>query len=495
MKKYFKLVSLFISLAVVMSVVGCANKNSADADNTIHWYMLKPGDDMSDEALVESAANEILEKEVGLKLDLHMLDSASYDKKMNTMIAAGEEFDLCMTASWTNDFVANVQRGAFVDIKPLLEKYGKDILEKSDPVSIDALTMEGKMFALKSQTPYSGKTGRAYKKDLVEKYNFDYENAKTLEELEPFLKQIKDNEPGITPLLVTAKTGVTLPVNSRYTDDSIVGLNFDEETQQYIIAYERPDLIENYKKVNEFYKKGYIASKALTLTDTVSEAKSAKYAVMPVSGNYTEDASKSSDAYGFECVETYLGDKIVNTGAMFDTLTAVSVTSKKPEKAIKLLNCIWANPELSNLLAYGLENVNYVIDEERSNEIGEKSVIPKSGNEKTWGIPHNWIGPLWDQWDSSWNRKDALLMMQEVNKSAAKSSTLGFLFDSSEFKTELAQISSIVAEAKPVFNTGSMPDFDEYHAEIIKKLKASGIDKVVDAANEQLNNWKANNGK
>ena len=135
---------------------------------------------------------------------------------------------------------------------------------------------------------------------------------------------------------------------------------------------------------------------------------------MNCTGNYDETGKKSSDVYGFPCVETYIGQTVIGTGNLFDAINAISITSKHPEKAVELLNLIWKNRDLSNLLAYGIEGIHYTVNEERSKEIGDKSVTPKTGSEQTWAIWHNWIGPLWEQWDSTWNSKEALEKFQEI---------------------------------------------------------------------------------
>ena len=40
------------------------------------------------------------------------------------------------------------------------------------------------------------------RKDIVEKYNIPVETIKTMDDLEPYLKTIKENEPDITPNFV-----------------------------------------------------------------------------------------------------------------------------------------------------------------------------------------------------------------------------------------------------------------------------------------------------
>lgn len=488
--KMKKVVGVLLACSLVLPLGSCGKKE--DDVPVITWYMQKPIDNMSDQKLVEDAANKIIEKEIGAKLEFHFFDSASYNDKMNVMISAGEEFDICMTNSWTNDFLGNVKKGSFLEITDLLNKYGKDILAKTDSTILENFKINGGIYGVKSQSPISSTRSRVFKKDLVEKYNFDYKNADTLDKLEPYLKTIKENEPEMTPALVTGKSPLSDVVTDRYTDDSIAGMYFDEQSDVYEEILDIPEMIEKYKKYNDFYKKGYIKSNAPTITETMSEAKSGNYAVMNCTGNYDETGKKSSDVYGFPCVETYIGQTVIGTGNLFDAINAISITSKHPEKAVELLNLIWKNRDLSNLLAYGIEGIHYTVNEERSKEIGDKSVTPKTGSEQTWAIWHNWIGPLWEQWDSTWNTKEALEKFQKINKTAKVSKTLGFVFDTDPVKTECAQVKAVMEEITPVLNTGSMPNFDEYIQKCQSKLKASGIEKIKAEANKQFKQWEKN---
>jgi putative aldouronate transport system substrate-binding protein len=485
--------ALLLAAGMVLPfAAGCGTKK-VEGDNIIDWYMPKASDNESGQELVEKEANKIIEEKLGVTLKLHFVDSGSYDKKMNTMIAAGEDFDICYTTSWTNNFLENVRKDAFIPLDDLLEEYGKDIIAKSDETMLNAGKINGKAYAIVSQLPYSSSSSRVIRKDLAEKYNFDYENAVSLDDLEPFLKAVKEGESGVTPILVSATSGLPMKGSGRYTDDQVKGCVFDEEQDKYVISLGVEESQNNWRKIKEFYDKGYISSSAITVQDYVSEAKTGTYAVMRNTGMYTADGSKSSAAYGFPCVETYLGNSVVNTGAIYSAMNAISVSSKQPEKAMQVINLIWSDPDLSNLLAYGIEGINYIVNEERTAEIGEKSVNPKEGNESTYCVWHNMLGPLWDQWDSPWNRREALDQMREQNETAPRAATIGFTFDSTPVKTEIAQISSVLEEVNPVLNTGSMPDFDAFIEESLGKLKASGIDKVLEEANRQYEEWKKTN--
>ena len=244
-KKMLKKVCLLALAAAcaVTPLTGCGKKSAEEP--IIHWYMIKSVDTMEHQEEIESLANEKFEKEIGVKVKFHFLDNAAWEDKMNVMINSGEEFDICFTSSWTNKFIDNVRRDAFVPLdKKMLEKYAPDILKKSDDRVWDAVTIDGKIYAIPSQAPMSSSSAMVFKKDLVEKYNFDYKNVKTLSDLEPYLKLIKENEPGITPMLQTAGGTVSTYIDENYTDEKVKGLDFSEKDQKYVNAMKIPERVE-----------------------------------------------------------------------------------------------------------------------------------------------------------------------------------------------------------------------------------------------------------
>lgn len=480
-KKLSKATAAVLVLSFVLS--GCGGDNRTENITEIHWYMPKVLESVTGQADVEREVNKYIEPSTGYRVRLHLVDSGSYVEKTNVMLSSGEELDIVhMTA---NEYQKNVRRGALTDVTDLMEQYGQDILAKTDPLSIEAATVEGRLYAIPSQNPFVNTKVYVFKKEFVEKYGLDYKSIKNLDDLEPYLQTIKENEPGITPILA-GDIGVVqdTPFNG-YTEVT-PGIWFDNESETFISAFDMPEMITYLKKIKSFYDKGYIAADAVAKGSGIDEIKSGNYAVMMSSGAYSVDGSKSSNAYGFSCVETLIGYEDTTTGAVLAAMNIISSTSKNPEGAMKVLNAIWKDPYLSNTLAYGLEGKDYTVVSEGD----EKSVLPKSGKEQTWCEWHNIIGPLWDQWDSTWNSKESLLTMQENNKHANASKLIGFLMDTEPIKNEVAQINAVYNSAKPIFGTGSMPDFDEYLANVNKKLEDAGIDRVIAEITRQYEEWK-----
>jgi putative aldouronate transport system substrate-binding protein len=467
-----------------------AEENPAKDFVTVSWYMRKPIDTMKDQELVEAEANKIIKEKINANLEFTFIDTASWEDKMKMMSAAGEEYDIVFTTSWTNRLDMNVQRGAFKALDELLDEYGQSIKNGVDPRAWKAATYSGKIMAIPAQAPFSQPKAFVFKKDLVEKYNFDYKSVSSLEDLEPYLETIKKNEPNMVPLLATAKNA---PAGYLNFDEIGIskGIAFNEKTGRIELSLEIPETVSRYKTINEYYKKGYIAKDASTKTDTTAEGKSGKYAVMIDMGGFTEDGSKSTSSYGFPCVEALYGYPMIFTGSMVSAATAISNTSKNPERAMMLLDLVWSDKTLLNTLAYGIEGKNYTVTAGKGTD--SPTVVAASGAEQTWAVWHNWMGPLWDQWDSNWNTTAALEKMRDDNEKAKTSAILGFLFDNEPVKSEIAQISAVYAETELVLNTGVASDFDKYVAETIQKLKDAGIDKVMAEAERQCEAWKAAN--
>ena len=486
--KFKRTLAVVLALGIVLGAAGCEKKEtSSSSGETIHWYISKCSENTSSKDAVMKEANKIIEKELGVTLELHLIDMGSYDEKMRTMLATREEMDICFIRT-ADQYLTGVKNGSFMELTDeLLEKHCPDILAKNNDYVWKLAEVDGKLWGIKGQGPLADNPSMVFKKDLVEKYNFDYKSVKSLADLEPYLETIKQNEPNIYPLLYQTPD----TTSTRFTDSNITGLIYDEEKQEYISELEAEAILTRWQIRHKYYQKGYIPKDANTRSEYLTECKSGNYAVMCNTGYYSEDGSKATAAYGFPCVETSMGVRPIVTKS--GSINCISSTSKNPEKALEVLNLIWKDPYLHNTLAYGVEGIDYTIDEKRSAEIGEKSVIPNSGNMQTWCIWHNWLGPLWQQWDSGWNRRESLDQMRELNETAAISSALGFRFDPENVKTEYAKVSSVRNEYDKIFNTGCMENYEEYLSDARQKMKNAGIDAVIAEANKQFKQWQKNN--
>lgn len=462
----------------------------------VSWYLMASDQYTRDQELVEEAVNEILREKVGCEVKFYFLEGATYKEKMNVMMNAGEEIDIMAGGSYTGiPFATAYRTGSLLDVSDLLEEYGQAILAKSDDRVWTAVTKEDGIYAIPSQMPWASEQVVSFRADLVEKYAIDIDAVKTIEDLEPILETLKTNESGVVPLMTTSDRSVPRVFirNAAVGNYSTVVNNmvaFNYETQQMESVLDQQSAVDVYRVVHDYYQKGYIAKDALSIVDTMLEARDPKYAVTYVTDEFS-DGEKSSALIGVDSVETLLGRDEITTDSMIVVLNYISNTSKQPENAMKVLNEVWSNPELSNLIAYGIEGVHYTVTANAGTD--HPSVEPKTGDEISWTIYHNFIGPLFDQWDSPWNSTEALQGMEERNTSSPASQLLGFTFNQEPVKNQIAELEAVTSEIFPVLMCGAMSDFDAYIEEAAARMEAAGLDDVIAEAQRQYEEWVSSN--
>ena len=157
-------------------------------------------------------ANEILKEKINATLDLVMLDWGTWSERFNTAMNAGEKIDIAFTADWWGylDAVAN---NFFLPLNDpddnLLEKYAAQTVKDLGEGFIVGSQINGVNYGVPTDKEFAVNGGLVWRKDLAEKYGFDMQSVNSIEDLEPMLKVIKENEPDIIPYLVEQGGGST----------------------------------------------------------------------------------------------------------------------------------------------------------------------------------------------------------------------------------------------------------------------------------------------
>jgi putative aldouronate transport system substrate-binding protein len=174
--------------------------------------------------------------------------------------------------------------------------------------------------------------------------------------------------------------------------------------------------------------------------------------------------------------------------------TVISVTSPNPERAMMINDLIWEDRFLSNTIAYGLEGEHYTVVSGNPHDWADDTIVdPVFGDAQTWAVWHPRIGPLWEQWSSTWNTTEALQKMQYDNEHAPTSALVGFIVDPEPMKQEVAQLYAMGQEVIEVLKTGSMTDFDSYLEECRARWRAAGGEAAMAELQRQIDAWRAEN--
>lgn len=466
---------------------GATNANaSAPADTkdfvNLTWYILAPLDPRPNETSVMKYLNDQLKEKLNVNLTFKFIDGATYAQKIKVAAASGESFDIFTDINNMIGFANNVSSGIALPLDDLIGKYGQDIVKKVPEQAWNAVTTQGKKYGIANPSAWVTSFNIAYRKDIADKYNIDYNNIHTWKDLEPTLAMLKEKEPDLIPFLGN--------INIPQTVDSIspmVGYSMTDNKWESTV--DNTDWINAMKLKADWYQKGYLPKKVLPVgTDTIAEFKTGRYAI---SGYHVYDKSfvKPTTDFGTPMVQSLLDEKAVVTGSSIRSVVSyVSKTSKNPERAMMLLNLLYADKKLFNEFCYGVQGQdwNYVSGE------GTDNPTIKTQDQLGWAIWHPWIGSLWDQWPSNWNSQEVLDGLKAAIDKADYSPYAGFVFDATPVKKEMAQIDALQAEANSIYVS---KDIDAKIKDYQDKVKKAGMDKVLAEIDKQVAAWKAANGQ
>ncbi|UKS24479.1 ABC transporter substrate-binding protein [Paenibacillus sp. HWE-109] len=459
---------------------------------TLKWYL--PQGAFPDAKAVFTEMSKITKEKINADLDIEFVDWGNYDQKMQAVLASGENVDLMFTSNWTNDYVSAVNKGAYLDVTDLLKKYGTNILKQVPEKAWEAPKINGKLYGIINTQVLARTPGMLINKTYADKYGFDPSKAKKLEDLTPFLEKVATGEKDKYAFRVKGNDDQLGYIGSalgiEYFADTNPGvLLINDNNTKIVNLFETKEYVNFLKLMHEWYQKGIIRKDAPTITDLEADEKAGKYITRTAVMNPDVPANQA-DRYGNGKPENVLTAQFsapyMSTGSIIGTLTAIPRTSKNPERAMMFYDLMYSDAKLFNLMNYGIENKHY-------KKTGEDLIetIPNSG----YNVASGWeYGNMFNSYRTSPLQPKWFPAGPDMNKAAISSKVLGFSFDPSKVKSELAQCASAISEYKAGLITGAL-DPDTALPKLNDKLKKAGMDKLLAEMQTQIDAWKAANNK
>lgn len=495
MKK--RILAAMLTLSMVVSMTACGNsdaggskdsaKNNGNGDEPYTVTMVLNGSTQPDEERIEQKINEILEPELNANLDIVVLPWASASQQLQLMLSGDEKIDVFYTNA--TNAVQYMNAGQIMDMSELIDKYGTNIKQIYGEDIAKINQMEGFVYGVPNQIERGSIPAIFMRKDLVEKYNIDTTQIKEPKDLESVFETVKAGEPDMTMLYSSSESDAPLTRLFRgdtLSDSNYLGVLMDQTNSTKLENFFATDWFKDTTTMlHDWYQKGYISQDAGTNTEnwrTVCKAGnlfSLFFAYHP--GTPVE--FESSTGYDFEIVPFY-NEPIINSSSYNGVTFSIAQNSENPEKTMEVLDYIYGSSEIMNLLNWGEQDKDYVIEDADNGIINfpEGITSDNAGYNLNlgWELPNQFIAYKWTGSDPQlWEK------MEEFNGSAKSSKAVGFLFDSSNCSSEIAALSNIVKQYSGALYSGS-GDPDELIPELLEALDDAGINEVIQAKQEQL---------
>jgi putative aldouronate transport system substrate-binding protein len=488
MKNTKKLVALVLLLGVFLLGVTAF----AAQPYEIKWYFIGNGQ-QPDVKLIEDAASKYIQKK-GLNAKLKMQCFTwgdAYDNRMRMIIASGERFDICFTSSWANLYKVNVARGAFLDITKLWKKHAPKSRAQLHPSFVSGSAINGRNYAIPANKELAHQWGFWINKKLLNKYKMDVSKVKTLKDIEPFLKIIKKNEPGVIPFQnLFNENAVRVLDFDRIADDYIPAVLYNDSKDMKVLnMLETKEFKKYIKLARKYFVKGYVPADAATVSEFVTDIRAGKVFCKIESLKPFADEERTA-SWGIPCVNVALTKPVVQTRDCTGSMQAISKTSKNPKMALKFLELFNTDKYLNNLINFGIEGKHYVKVSDNVIDYPAKVTSQNSGYKPgtPWMFGNQYLNYFWKgENQKKWKA------FKEFNNSSTAAKSLGFNFDSTPVKNE-------VAACINVWQTGVSPLIcgaadPKTLKDVLRRYKAAGLDKVIAEAQKQLDAWRKKSGK
>jgi len=490
-KRFGLLLASLMSLSLVLSAcggndngesAGSASGSAGGSEETVEliWYTI--GTPQKDVDAVMEKVSEYTKEKINATITMKQIDWGDYTQKMQVNVASGEPMDIIFTSAGGFDYVQNVRKGAFLQIDDLLTQYGQGIVDTIDPGFLEGSKVDGHNYGIPANKELPQQEVWRFNKTLLDKYNLDISNVRSLESLEPLLKTIKENEPNVTPFGMDKNHVPYVPYDYLVTNLPMA-VKLDTTDYKVVNILETEEMKQALATMRKYYQAGYISPEAATVGSTQD---------LTLSGNWLVDRAQTqpladnqwSATYGYPVVSTPASDAIITNTSVQGSIMAISANSEHPEKAMEFLNLLNTDPVLRNMVDSGIEGTHY----EKVGENRMKNLdAAKNYDMPSYSLGNNMLLYLNENDpDNKWDE------FKKFNAEGVASPILGFNFDSTKVATEMASIQNVKEQYWASLMTGTV-DPNEYLPIAIEKFKEAGMDKVLAEAQAQLDAWVAEN--
>jgi putative aldouronate transport system substrate-binding protein len=456
----------------------------------INWYVVGNGQP-KDTPQVEGAVNRIIKEKINATVKFHVIDWGSWGQKVGAMIAASEYMDIIFTADWLG-YTGYIAKNAFLPLNELMDKYAPITKEQLGDAFITGSQFDGVNYGIPCNKERAASGGVLFKKELLDKYGFDINTIKKMEDIEPWLKMIKEREANIIPYGTdNGNNWYFSPFVNISGDGSIPCVLYDDNRDTRIVnEWETPEKKAFLDTVHKWYEAGYISKDAATsnarYNDHINAGDFFAFPQPLKPGKDNEMSLKTGGKATY--VQVSLSREYIRTNDVGGSMQAISKTSLDPDRCMMFLEILNTDKAVNNLFAWGIPDVHYKkVDETFIEPIPDSGWSQMKGMQ--WSLQNQFLnylakGEAADKWDK----------LRQFNRGALPHLSLGFRFNKEPFQAEYAAIAIAGSEFSGVLNVGAVDPVTALPKHI-EKLKAAGVEKVMAAIQKDFDAWYLKNGK
>ncbi len=456
-------------------------KNQEERMKLVVAYKTNAADFPEDQELVEEALREKIREKMDVEVEF-VVSSNDYGREIHDMLAGNQQLDILFYyGSLFQELLINKK---WVPLNYLLQKSGQGIIEAVGKDVSDACRINGELYGLPNNHDFAiGWDGYILRKDILDKYHILPESITSIEKLEKVFALVHKKEPQLT---VLDSSGVSI-MNNQYLGSEVfnqIGVIPDYgRGDTFVNVFKTKQYKEQLNRIYKWKKLGYIKKDLLS--------KEGNGDIQMMHGNLFAYAFRGKPGVewqekmttGQDVVFVQFGENSVPANSPSSMGWGISKNTISQEKSMELLNLLYTDADLMNLLSYGVEGVHYVKMEDGHITFPEgKKTNPFVG--ESWRFPNQFITYVWEG-----NDLDFWEDMRRYNEESIHGNDYGFYFDITPVYDSYMEILSIYGKYRVILENG-MVDPKEGLEAMNRDLDDCHIEEVIAEKQRQYNRWK-----
>lgn len=458
------------SKPVAEAPADAAKEENKETVNLVWWTI---GAEPKELAAVVEEANKYTAEKIGVTVDIKYASWGEYGEKLSKIVQSGESYDMAFGAG-INNYQDLASKGYFADLSELVPTVAPALWDFIPEELWQGMTISNKIIGVPAYKDSAQAQYWVWDKELVEKLGIDYENINTLEELEPALKKIKENDPSKYPLVLQGLEGingfmVTINKMDELLTKPYVSVSFDDPSATVVSPWEQEGVMNNLRILHKWFNEGLINPDAATLTETP------KYKAVSAAQGYPHADADWSRSSEYPVVSHKFFGPGYSTRTIQGSFIVVSEGSKHKEEAVKYIELINTDKYLRNLLAFGIEDQHY-------KKTGENTIEVLNDG---YGAPAYSQGTFFNMYVTDPAPAEKWTDLQKQLEESFSSPALGFTFNTEKVNNQVAACANIQAKYEPSLITGSVNP-DEVVPKMLEELNKAGYQDILAEAQAQL---------
>lgn len=524
MKK--KIVTAFLAVTMVLGLAACggdSNTGSQDAGNdgnqeadgnggdtgeggsdvqedngevwicTIPWPSIDESGDPAGLADVEAAINEITVPQIGVQVEIAPIYCYSLNQQQTLDVSSGGDLDLILCMLETN--ASYIKNEAIIPITDLYEEYGTDI-QASIGEAVNAGAVNNVLYTVPTASLLGQSYGFVMRSDLMDKYGYSTEEqVMTPEEITELFGKIKEGE-GAAFYPVSGLVDASMFV--KYDDLGVSlrtgGILLDGDTDTVVNVYATEEFAAYANLMYQWAQAGYLNPDASFEDAPATQIAAGNFGSQFTSTQPGQEIWVGNTAGHDMTVVNVAGvDKPYSITTMLSNISwGISSNCDKPEKAMQLINLMFADNDFGTIMTAGLEGQTYEVVEA---DADGNMIIDFPEGLDMMSVPYYNLFGVWPHSKVQWAPNE-LRYFEELpayNASVEYSPAFGYTFDTTGYESQLTALDAVYAQYQATIGGGKQ-DPATYLPEFLKALEDAGINEVIAANQEQYDAWKAANG-